>query len=127
LRGRDGRIQETKREYFKRYFADEALNEDWVTAESRRVQLGAPLRPHAALSDPRARFTALDSDQPAHLLPRLMAHVVSRGADERRVAAWPSIGFIREHPDLPHDIREKILQAEDELTRTVRIRGATRQ
>jgi len=35
--------------------------------------------------------------------------------------------FLREHPDLPRDIREKILQAEDELTRTVRVRGATRQ
>ena len=35
--------------------------------------------------------------------------------------------FLREHEDLPRDIREKILQAEDELTRTVRIRGTTQQ
>ena len=33
--------------------------------------------------------------------------------------------FLSDHPELPRDLREKILQAEDELTRTVRIRGAT--
>ena len=33
--------------------------------------------------------------------------------------------FLSNHADLPRDLREKTLQAEDELTRTVRIRGAT--
>jgi len=33
--------------------------------------------------------------------------------------------FLSDHPDLPRDLRDKILQAEDELTRTVRIRGTT--
>ena len=32
--------------------------------------------------------------------------------------------FLSDHTDLPRDLREKILQAEDELARTVRIRGA---
>jgi aminopeptidase N len=30
--------------------------------------------------------------------------------------------FLREHPALPRDLREKILQSADELERTVRIR-----
>lgn len=31
-------------------------------------------------------------------------------------------GFLREHADMPRDLREKVLQTEDELERTVRIR-----
>ena len=33
--------------------------------------------------------------------------------------------FLEDHASLPRDLREKLLQAQDELTRTVRIRGAT--
>ena len=31
--------------------------------------------------------------------------------------------ILTEHPELPRDLREKVLQAQDELMKTVRIRG----
>lgn len=72
----------TKREYFTRYFADSALNEDWATG-----RLGA--------------FLGGQTGEPA-------LETVRR--------------FLTEHPDLPLDLRRKVLQYADELERTVRIR-----
>ena len=110
-----------KAEYFRRYFADTTLNEDWASAS-----LGAfNTLEHQAMTRAYLR-PALDS------LPFIQAN--------RRIfflGAWLGAflngqtdtealdivqRFLREHPALPLDLRQKILQNADELSRTVRIR-----
>jgi aminopeptidase N len=110
-----------KRDYFTRYFADSTLNEDWVTASA-------------------GPFNALD--QQALTLPYLVPALDSLRWIQRNrriffLGAWlgdflggqtslEALGrvetYLRAHPELPADLRQKVLQASDELTRTVRIR-----
>jgi aminopeptidase N len=113
--------QQTKREYFVRWFADSALNEEWVTGS---------LGPFNALEHERLTLPwlrpALDS------LPYIQAHrriffleswlaafLQGQTTDSalRVVRVW-----LRDHPRLPADLRRKVLQHMDELERTVRIR-----
>jgi aminopeptidase N len=112
-----------KQRYFGRYLDDPTLNEEWVTAS-----LGA-------FNDPdQARLTL------PFLRPSLERLVWIR--DNRRIFFLPSWinAFVRgqsspealaivdrllaENPDLPIDVRRKVLQARDELERTVAIRRA---
>ncbi|MEP7344760.1 MAG: M1 family aminopeptidase [Gemmatimonadaceae bacterium] len=112
---------ETKAAYFRRYFSDSTLNEDWATASLDAFNdLGAQ-----ALTRPFLR-AALDS------LPWIQKH--------RRIfflGSWLSgfIGgqsgvesleivrtFLDQRRDLAPDLRSKVLQSVDELERTVRIR-----
>ncbi|HEU5218952.1 MAG TPA: M1 family aminopeptidase [Gemmatimonadales bacterium] len=115
------RSAEVKAEYFRRYFADRSLNEDWASGS-----LGAlNAIEHEQLTLPLLR-SALDS------LPYIQAN--------RRIfflGAWLGafLGgqtgpqaleivrhYLADHPALPVDLRQKLLQNADELTRTVRIR-----
>ena len=110
-----------KADYFRRYFADRTLNEDWASGS-----LGAfNAIEHEQLTLPFLR-PALDS------LPYIQAN--------RRIfflGAWLGTflsgqtspealrvvrEFLRDHPELPADLRQKVLQNADELERTVRIR-----
>jgi aminopeptidase N len=111
-----------KGEYFSRYFSDLTLNEDWATASLDAFN--APESRHLTLAYLRP---ALDS------LPWIQQH--------RRIfylGAWVSAfidgqvspealrivrQFLDERPDLAPDLRAKVLQATDELERTVRIRA----
>jgi aminopeptidase N len=114
-------IASVKAEYFHRWFADRSLNEDWASGS-----LGAfNALEHQALTLPYLR-AALDS------LPYLQAN--------RRIfflGAWlgsflggqtspEALAVVRRYladtPDLPKDLRQKVLQNADELERTVRIR-----
>jgi aminopeptidase N len=115
------RSADAKDAYFTRYFADATLNEDWATGS-----LGAfNALEHQDLTLPFLR-PALDS------LPFIQAN--------RRIfflGSWlgaflggqsgPSgldlvRRFLADRPDLPRDLRQKVLQAADELERTVAIR-----
>lgn len=112
---------EVKAGYFRRYFADRTLNEDWASGS-----LGAfNAIEHERLTLPFLR-PSLDS------LPYIQAN--------RRIfflGAWLGTflsgqtspealrvvrEFLRDHPQLPADLRQKVLQNADELERTVRIR-----
>lgn len=115
---------DAKQRYFERYLDDPALNEEWVTAS-----LGA-------FNDP---------DQTEVTLPYLRRSLerLQWIRDNRRIFFLPSWinAFVRsqssaealavvdrllaDSPDLPPDIRRKVLQARDELERTVAIRRAT--
>jgi aminopeptidase N len=113
---------DTKRSYFVRYFADPSLNEEWASGSLE--PFNAPEQ--EALSFPYLA-PALDS------LPYIQSH--------RRIfylESWlaaflrgqtgdSALAIVRTwldaHPDLPLDLRRKVLQQADELARTVRIRS----
>jgi len=118
-------MEETKRRYFTRWFADQSLNEEWVTSSLR------------AFHDPeRAELSR------PYLVPAL--DTLSWIQQNRRIfflGSWlnATIGgqqsaesladidqWLRAHPSLATDLRQKILQSRDELERTVAIRRTFR-
>jgi aminopeptidase N len=112
---------ETKREYFTRYFADTSLNEDWASGS-----LGAFNAPeHADLTLPYLR-PALDSLSYIQANRRIFFLGSWLGAfigGQHSQAALSIVNkYLADHPDLPLDLRQKVLQTVDDLDRTVRIR-----
>ncbi|HYW08228.1 MAG TPA: hypothetical protein VE913_14795, partial [Longimicrobium sp.] len=109
-------------EYFRRYFDDAALNEEWVTAS-----LGGFNDPaHADLSLPHLRESLerlewLRENRRIFFLPRWVNSFVGGQTSPEGLAVVDR--FLAEHPALPADLRRKVLQARDELERTVRIRA----
>jgi len=112
---------ETKRTYFTRYFADATLNEDWASGSLGEFNA----LEHQAVTFPYVR-PALDS------LPFIQAHrrifyletwlaAFLRGQTGDSALTVVQ-RYLREHPNLPLDLRRKVLQHADELERTVRIR-----
>ena len=68
---------------------------------------------------------------PGNLAKNLRYVRERRGLTQARVAKLAGVPrstlalvetFLRQHPDMPRDLRLKVLQSEDELERTVRIR-----
>jgi aminopeptidase N len=116
---------DVKREYFKRYFADEALNEDWVTASLdgfNSVRQSELTRPYLIPALDSLRW--IQANRRIFFLGSWLSSFLEGQTSAESLVAVDR--FLTEHPDLPRDLREKILQSVDELTRTVRIRGATR-
>jgi aminopeptidase N len=114
---------ETKRRYFDRYFADSTLNEDWVTAS-----LGAfNVAEQSTLTLPYLR-PALDTlswvqkNRRIFFLGRWLDAFI--GGQRSPEALAEVDRFLAEHPELPRDLRLKVLQTRDDLERTVRIRQA---
>lgn len=112
---------EVKADYWHRYFADSTLNEDWVTAS-----LGAFNDPDQDTLTRRYLVPALDTlpwVQRNRRIFFLGSWVGSFIGGQRSAESLALVeDFLRRHADWPHDLREKILQSEDELERTVRIR-----
>jgi aminopeptidase N len=115
----------SKREYFARYFADRDLNEDWATASLRAFNASS----QSALTLPFLR-PALDSLQWIQRNRRIFylgswldAFLSGQSSPE---ALAQVEAFLVETPRLPRDLRQKVLQAADELQRTVAIRGERR-
>jgi aminopeptidase N len=112
----------TKAQYFKRYFADTTLNEDWATASLRAFN--AP--DQAALTLPYL-VPALDSlpwiqkNRRIFFLGSWLGGFI--GGQKSAEALAEIDGFLRQHPNLPLDLKQKILQTRDDLERTVRIRA----
>ena len=110
-----------KRSYFTRYLSDTTLNEEWVTASLREFNdprqsgitqsyLGVALDKLPWIQTHRRIFFLgqwLGAFLDGQTSPEAL-HEVDR--------------FLSTHPQLPIDLRQKILQSEDELRRTVRIR-----
>jgi aminopeptidase N len=111
----------TKRDYFERYFADSSLSEEWAAGS-----LG-PFNTieQQALTLPFL-LPALDSLPfiPAHrrifFLETWLAAFLRGQTGEPALAEVER--YLVDHPDLPVDLRRKVLQHMDELARTVRIR-----
>ena len=113
----------TKAAYFARYFADRALNEEWVTAS-----LGAFVSPgQEALARPYVT-PALDSlpwiqrNRRIFFLGSWLDALVGGQGSAEALAEVDA--FLAAHPALPEDLRRKILQSADELRRTVAVRRA---
>ena len=112
----------TKADYFRRYFADSTLNEDWASGS-----LGAfNALEHQALTRPYLR-PALDSlpfiqaNRRIFFLGSWLGAFLGGQSDAEALDIVQK--FLKEHPKLPRDLRQKVLQNADELARTVRIRA----
>jgi aminopeptidase N len=112
----------SKAEYFRRYLEDPELNEEWVTAS-----LGAFNHPeHERLTLPYLRpalekLPWIQQNRRIFFLPQWINAFVG---GQRSAAALAEVdAFLADHPELAPDLRRKVLQARDELERTVRIRN----
>jgi aminopeptidase N len=111
-----------KKEYFERYFRDSTLNEDWVTASMRTFNVAD----QSALTLPYLE-PALDSlpwiqhNRRIFFLGSWLGGFI--GGQRSRDALEEIDAFLARRPTLPLDLRQKILQARDDLERTVRIRA----
>ena len=110
----------TKARYFRRYFEDRALNEDWVTASLRAFNDPA----HDAMTR-RFLAPALDSlpwIQQNRRIFFLGAWISAFVEGQRTAEALRLIDeMLASHGGLASDLRHKILQSRDELERTVAI------
>ncbi|HYC50305.1 MAG TPA: M1 family aminopeptidase [Gemmatimonadaceae bacterium] len=110
-----------KRDYFTRYFADASLNEDWVTSS-----LGAfndPAQSPLTLQYLRPALDTLawvQKNRRIFFLGRWLDAFI--GGHDSHDALAVIDRFLLEHPNLPRDLRLKVLQSRDDLERTVRIR-----
>jgi len=111
-----------KNEYFRRYFADSTLNEEWTTASLRSFN-----SPDAAALTLPYLMPALDSlpwIQRNRRIFFLGSWLGSFIGGQRSGEALREVDrFLAEHPKLPLDLRQKVLQSRDDLERTVRIRA----
>jgi aminopeptidase N len=113
----------TKRSYFTRYFADSALNEEWVTASLRAFN-----DPEQSALTIRYLAPALDSlpwiqrNRRIFFLGSWLGAFIGGQHDSSALRLIDE--YLAEHPKLAMDLRQKILQTRDELERTVRIRRA---
>ena len=115
---------DVKREYFQRYFADEALNEDWVTASLEgfnSVRQADLTRPYLIPALDSLRW--IQTNRRIFFLGAWLSSFLEGQTSAEALIAVDR--FLKAHPELPRDLREKVLQSQDELMRTVRIRGTT--
>jgi aminopeptidase N len=114
-----------KAAYWGRYFGDRELNEDWVTASLRSFN-----EPDQDALSRRYLVPAIDSlpwIQRNRRIFFLGSWVGAFFDGQRTAAALADVdSVLAAHPDLPADLRDKILQARDELERTVTIRARFR-
>jgi aminopeptidase N len=111
-----------KARYFARFLDDPDLNEDWVT--EALGNFNAPGQAALTLPYLRPALERLEwirENRRIFFLPRWVASFVGGHASPEALAAVDA--FLAERPDLPPDLRRKVLQQRDELERTVRIRG----
>jgi aminopeptidase N len=110
-----------KAEYFTRYFADKSLNEDWASGSLGEFNA----LEHQDLTLPYLR-PALDSlpfiqaNRRIFFLGSWLGSFI--GGHTSDAALQTVKKYLADHPKLPKDLREKVLQSSDELERTVRIR-----
>jgi aminopeptidase N len=112
----------TKRAYITRYFADTSLNQDRVTASLdafNSVEQARLTRPYLIPALDSLRW--IQANRRIFFLGSWLSSFLEGQTSAQALLAVDR--FLSGHPELPRDLREKILQAEDELMRTVRIRG----
>ncbi len=110
-----------KAEYFRRYFADRDLNEDWATASLdafNGVEVAALTRPY--LVPALDSLAWIQKNRRIFYLGSWIASFLEGQTNEEALEEVRR--FLAARPTLASDLRSKILQSLDELERTVRIR-----
>ncbi len=116
-------VSAVKQEYFQRYLTDEALNEDWATASLEAFHAPG----HQALTL-EFLLPALDTlpwiqrNRRIFFLGSWLSAFIGTRDDPEALAMVHQ--FLRETGGHAEDLRLKVLQATDELERTVAIRRA---
>jgi aminopeptidase N len=112
---------DAKAQYFGRFLDDPDLNEEWVTAASGNFN--APMHSALTLQYLRPSLDRLEwirDNRRIFFLPRWISAFIGGHTSAEALAVVDR--FLAETPELPMDIRRKVLQSRDELERTVRIR-----
>jgi aminopeptidase N len=114
---------EVKRRYFTRFFGDSTLNEDWATASLRAFN--ATDQSALTLDYLVPALDSLPWIQKNRRIFFLGSWLGGFIGGQRSPQALTQIdAFLARRSALPLDLRQKILQARDDLERTVRIRAA---
>jgi aminopeptidase N len=114
---------DVKARYYARFLDDPDLNEEWVTAASGNFNAST----HSALTlrylrSSLDRLEWIRDNRRIFFLPRWISAFIGGHTSAEALAIVDR--FLEETPELPMDIRRKVLQSRDELERTVRIRQA---
>ncbi len=121
IAGAARRNADVKADYFKRYFADMSLNEDW--ASGSLGAFNALEHEPMTLSYLRPALDSLSYIQSNRRIFFLGAWLGAFLGGQTSQSALDAVrGFLAENPRLPADLKQKVLQTADELERTVRIR-----
>ncbi|HEY2849920.1 MAG TPA: M1 family aminopeptidase [Gemmatimonadaceae bacterium] len=110
-----------KAEYFKRYFADKSLNEDWASGslgEFNALEQQAITLPYLRPALDSLPF--IQANRRIFFLGGWLGAFI--GGQTSDAALHTVKKYLADHPNLPKDLRGKVLQSADELERTVRIR-----
>jgi aminopeptidase N len=111
----------TKHMLFDRWFRDASLNEEWVTSSLRAFH-----DPDQQRLTRRYLVAALDTlpwiqkNRRIFFLGSWLASTL--GGQTERAALTAVDGWLSANTDLATDLRQKVLQARDDLERTVRVR-----
>ena len=115
-------VAANKQALFTQWFNDPGLNEEWVTSSLRAFN-----DPEHASMTRKFLEPALDTlpwiqkNRRIFFLGSWLGAVLGGQASAESLKAVDA--WLRLHPDLPTDLRQKILQSRDELERTVAIRS----
>ena len=113
----------TKREFFRRYFSDSTLNEDWVTASLEAFNaIEAQTLTREYLPAALDSLGWIQKNRRIFFLGAWLGAFLDGQTSEEALLIVQS--FLQSRTTLPQDLRSKVLQAADELERTVRIRRA---
>jgi aminopeptidase N len=113
---------DAKREYFSRYFDDASLNEDWAAGSLAPFNtLGQEPLTLPYLRPALDSLPFIQANRRIFFLESWLGAFLLGQTGDSALAAVQT--YLREHPDLPEDLRRKVLQHADELERTVRIRS----
>jgi aminopeptidase N len=111
-----------KKEYFGRYFRDSTLNEDWVTGSLRAFN--TPDQSSLTIGYLEPALDSLPWIQKNRRIFFLGSWLGGFIGGHRSPEALKEIDlFLSRRPNLPLDLRQKVLQTRDDLERTVRIRA----
>jgi aminopeptidase N len=111
----------TKADYFRRYFADSSLNEDWATASLDAFNdLDAQRLTRRYLRPALDSLPWIQRNRRIFFLGSWLGGFLEGQADPEAVAIVRS--FLSDRADLAPDLRSKVEQSVDELERTVRLR-----
>lgn len=115
-------LADVKKDYFTRYFRDSTLNEDWVTASLRAFN--TPDQASLTLPYLVPSLDTLPWIQRNRRIFFLGSWLGSFIGGQHSAEALRDVDtFLARRPQLPVDLRQKILQTRDDLERTVRIRA----